>query len=54
MTMVGYSMYLATKYGKTSMPTWAAGFCGILSWFNGNYYAARVVASAGNNGWKPF
>jgi|TARA_B110000091_G_C13698316_1_gene425133 hypothetical protein len=53
LTMVGFAMYLAAKYGRTSMPTWAAAFCGALSWFNGNYYAARVVASAGSNGWRP-
>ena len=53
LTMVGFAMFLAAKYGRTSMPTWAAAICGALSWFNGNYYAARVVASAGQNGWRP-
>ena len=48
-----FAMFLAAKYGRTSMPTWAAAICGALSWFNGNYYAARVVASAGQNGWRP-
>ena len=54
LTMVGFCMYLGAKYGRTRMPTWAAAFCGLLSWFNGNYYSARVVASAGSvASWRP-
>jgi hypothetical protein len=54
LTMVGFCMYLGAKYGRTRMPTWAAAFCGLLSWFNGNYYSARVVASAGSvASWLP-
>ena len=54
LTMVGFCMYLAAKYGRTRMPAWAAVFCGLLSWFNGNYYSARVIASAGSvASWRP-
>ena len=54
LTMVGFCMFLGAKYGRTRMPTWAAAFCGLLSWFNGNYYSARVVASAGSvASWRP-
>ncbi len=53
LTIVGYSIYVASKYGRTAMPTWAAAVCAALSFFNGNYYATRVVASAGAARWRP-
>eukprot|EP00750_Incisomonas_marina_P008781 INCI15695.1.p1 GENE.INCI15695.1~~INCI15695.1.p1 ORF type:complete len:303 (+),score=36.52 INCI15695.1:187-1095(+) len=53
LTIVGYSIFIASKYGKTAMPMSAAAICAFLSFFNGNYYATRVVASAGAARWRP-
>ena len=53
LTITGFTMYVASKYGQTSMHPLAALVVGGLSFFNGNYYAARVLASAGSNRYRP-
>ena len=53
LTVTGFCVYVASKYGRTSMPSLAAATIALLSVFNGNYYSARVVASAGASNWRP-
>ena len=53
LNIVGFIFYAAIRNGRSTMPPLAALTLAALISFNGNYYSARVVASAGANKWRP-